>query len=274
MLGTVINYCSENPPDAATLALLASQGNSANIQTCGYSTGNRNLPTGATGTPLPAGYGVPASPATYPRYNPAYPNEENCAPLDVACVQRNTARAIAWQQQYGVTQADYNRQQCLDNATSNAASDRGASCFTLWPIGYSGDQPAVNTPIPGDTFLAGGGPPTTVNTTNPPVGPQVASDGSYVYPNGTRGTGCKVVSGLVLCNSVSALPDATAQTQQKQTSSQTVATTGTPAGSNASATLPNLSNTITQVASGLTTTEWMLIGGAGLLLAFMFMKGK
>jgi len=51
LAGLGADYCSSNPPDAATQAILASRGQSVNIVDCGYSTGGPGETAYTTATP-------------------------------------------------------------------------------------------------------------------------------------------------------------------------------------------------------------------------------
>lgn len=177
MLGSTINYCSSNPPDAATLAILAAKGDSANIISCGYSTGQPNLPTNAG--IHPAGQTIVQTPTPYDPYNYNYPGYENCDPRDSACVERNTVRAADWQNQYYQTQAAYQNQLCKANAAANGQS--GANCDVMWPAGYAGNVPATNVPATSSPTLTDLVP--GVANTSPANAGTTSTTGSTVLPS-------------------------------------------------------------------------------------------
>jgi hypothetical protein len=61
-----------------------------------------------------------------------------CDPMDVACVEKNAAASVAYQQQQQEQSAGSFRDQCLANGTDPAV------CDARWPSGYAGDVPFLN----------------------------------------------------------------------------------------------------------------------------------
>lgn len=132
-LGATYTYCDSNPPDAATQKMLADRGDTVNITHCDYSTGGPGETGFVTGS---APSGSPSYPGAAPVYAPAA--IPACSPLDIACVAQASAIQTQNEIDYGVKQADYNRQVCL--ADGNPAD----VCMARWPVGYSGNVPATN----------------------------------------------------------------------------------------------------------------------------------
>lgn len=102
-LGAVVNYCLNNPPDAATQAIIAARGDTMNLIDCSAA----NAPASAS---------APVAPVYQP------PTDiEDCAALGLAtqagqaCVQRNTARAVAAENAQLAADAAFNVARCIAN---------------------------------------------------------------------------------------------------------------------------------------------------------------
>jgi hypothetical protein len=112
-LGAVLNYCLNNPPDAATAAIITGRGDSIALVPCGGipTPSGSEFPTGNQPN-APVGYGAPLAP---PAWDGSYAGMENCAPLDSACVARNTAREIAAQNVFYGAGRNYQTSLCIAN---------------------------------------------------------------------------------------------------------------------------------------------------------------
>jgi hypothetical protein len=156
-LAAVLNYCQNNPPDAATAAIITGRGDSIALVPCGgiptpsgsqFPTGNQpNVPIGAGILPAP------------PSWDGSYPGMENCAPLDSACVARNTAREIAAQNAFYGAGANYQTNLCIANRGGGyvpPGTDVATWCaqqYGGFPSGPAGSPPPL-PPIP----VPSGGP--------------------------------------------------------------------------------------------------------------------
>ena len=106
-LGAAINYCRANPPDAATVAIITGRGDSVNLIDCPSSVPEVG-PQTPTFTPLAPVYQPPTG-------------IEDCAALGlatsagIACVQRNTQRAIGAENAQLAADAAFNVARCLAN---------------------------------------------------------------------------------------------------------------------------------------------------------------
>jgi hypothetical protein len=136
-MGAARNYCRSNPPDAATVAILAARGDTVNLIDCNSGATNE---TGVA----PPGTFVPGQIGTQPvQVLPAQPVYEDCNPGvlgpagSTACAARNLAAQTAWQNAHGQAAADYNRRMCIWNGQQNGY-DVTAFCNTVYPPGYAG----------------------------------------------------------------------------------------------------------------------------------------
>lgn len=81
---------------------------------------------------------------------PSAPSYEDCDPRDTACVERNQAKDVAYQQGILIAQASNDRDVCVSNAQQNPEpyqSQMMADCASRWPAGVATTVPIQNVPV-------------------------------------------------------------------------------------------------------------------------------
>ena len=141
--GLGADYCSSNPPDAATAAILAARGDSVDLIDCAPGTTTnpanpggsfQNKPNAMIGTqPVEV---LPPIPA-YADCNPAAIGEA----ASTACAAKNQQMQADWITASGIARNDFNRNTCLWNGQP------ASYCNTVYPPGYSGGNSPTTQPI-------------------------------------------------------------------------------------------------------------------------------
>jgi len=181
--GLGIQYCSSNPPSAATQAQIAAAGGTVDIINCDYSTGGPGE-SGSVASGAAAPSQGPSGPQ--PAQNlPAEPTYQDCAALgpgtaaEAACTVANAQAQEAWETAYGVAQNNYNEAMCEWNG--NPAS----YCQTIYPPGASSDE-AISTPVALPSVVTSTPAPTP--TTQSQASTQSGQPNQSVPPNPQPGT--------------------------------------------------------------------------------------